>query len=202
MTDMNKVTEPKSDQWNFDDFRSGPLTFTVESVRVKPGQEQPVEITLSGTPKFYRPCKGMSRVLVAAWGSDSKTYAGRSLTLFGNPTVRWGGMEVGGIQISHLSGLDAPMTIALTMTKQSRKPFTVRPLESVSTAQAASAATFDDPPIDEKQLSTITDLLNAHGVPEASFMAFGDLEATKDLPARLFDKACAWIKKQGASGKS
>ena len=55
----------------------------------------------------------------------------------------------------------------------------------------------DEPPIDDKQLSAIIDLLNEHGVPEALFLEFGNLQESGKLPARLFTKACAWIKKQG-----
>lgn len=130
MNDMVKVTEPKSDQWNYDDFLGGAMTFKIAAVKVKGGQEQPVEITLAGTPKFYRPCKSMSRVLVAAWGPDSSKYPGRSLTLYGDPKVKWAGMEVGGIRISHLSNISDEMTMALTATRGSRKAFTVRPMKA------------------------------------------------------------------------
>lgn len=196
MSDMSAVIIPKSDQLNSDDLIAGPITITITEVTIKAG-EQPVAISYEGdNGKPYKPCKGMCRVMVNAWGADSKQYVGRSMTLFREPTVKWGGLEVGGIQISHLTDIKAPLTMALTATRGSRKPFTVRPLESVKAAQAASAFADDDPPIDDKQLGTITDLLNEHGVPEAEFLAFGDLQSSKDLPARLFTKACAWIKKQ------
>jgi hypothetical protein len=38
-------------------------------------------------------------------------------------------MEVGGIRISHMTHMDGPMTMALTATKGSRKPYTVHPLQ-------------------------------------------------------------------------
>jgi len=126
--DMTGVIIPKSDQWNYDDFLAGPQTFTVTAVRVKAGQDQPVEISLQGTPKFYRPCKSMARVLVAAWGADSSKYVGRSFTLYGDPKVKWGGMEVGGIRISHMTDISESMTMALTVTRANKKPFTVKPL--------------------------------------------------------------------------
>lgn len=150
MNDMVKATEPKSDQWNYDDFLGGSMTFRIESVKVRGGQEQPVEITLSGTSKYYRPCKSMSRVLVSAWGPDSSKYVGRSLTLYGDPKVKWAGMEVGGIRISHLSDIADDMTMALTATRGSRKAFTVRPLkvEAGETSGAEellrSVTTLDD----------------------------------------------------------
>lgn len=190
MNDMNKVTEPKSDQWNFDDFQAGPLTFTIQSVRVKPGQEQPVEMTLDGTPKFYRPCKGMARVMVKAWGGDSSKYVGRSLTLYGDPTVKWGGVEVGGIRVSHMSDIESKVTLALTMSKSNRKPYTVLPLQT-----AASAAT-----ITETQESTLLDLMTASSVTVDAFCEYGGIGKVTELPARLFDKACKWVKAQKVTG--
>lgn len=125
---MADVIIPKSDQWNADDFVAGPITFTIRDVHIRGGQEQPVNILLDGSDKAYRPCKSMSRVLVAVWGPDAKQYVGRSLTLYRDPSVKWAGMEVGGIRISHMTHMERPMTMALTATKGSRKPYTVQPL--------------------------------------------------------------------------
>ena len=128
MGDMSAVIIPKSDQINADDLISGPITVTIKAVSVRPGTEQPVSIDIGTPGKVFRPCKSMARVMVSAWGADSSKYAGRSMTLYRDPKVKWGGMEVGGIRISHMSHIDGVMTLALTETKQSRKPFTVKPL--------------------------------------------------------------------------
>ena len=128
MTDMTAVIQPKSDQVNADDFIAGPATFTIESVSISPGTEQPVNIKLVGEPRVWRPCKSMSRVLVAAWGPDAKVYSGRSLTLYRDPKVKWGGMEVGGIRISHMSHIERDMLLQLTATKGKRAPHIVKPL--------------------------------------------------------------------------
>lgn len=135
MGDMSAVIVPKSDQINADDLLSGPMTITITGVKVSSGQEQPVSMFFDGSTKAYRPCKSMARVLVSAWGADSSKYVGRSLTLYCDPKVKWGGMEVGGIRISHMSDIDSPLTLALTMTRANKKPFTVRPM-SKSTAPA------------------------------------------------------------------
>lgn len=129
MNDMSAVIVAKSDQWNADDFVEGPRTFTIEDVQIRPGTEQPVQIKLAGSPKFFRPCKTVSRVLVAAWGADANLYRGRSLTLYTDPSVTWGGMKVGGIRVSHMSDLAAPLVIALQEKKGSRKMTTVNPLK-------------------------------------------------------------------------
>jgi hypothetical protein len=153
MNDMSQVIVPKSDQINADDLIGRDMTITIRDVRISGGQEQPVSIFFDGSEKAFRPCKSMSRVLVAAWGPDAKNYIGRALTLYRDPTVKWGGLEVGGIRISHMTNIDRPMTMALTATKGSRKPYTVKPLAaqqspaedglSAARAAVAGAATLD-----------------------------------------------------------
>jgi hypothetical protein len=147
-SDMSQVIIPRSDQLNSDDLISGPITIRITKVEVRPGTEQPVSIFFEGdNGKPYKCCKSMSRVMVSAWGPDSSVYAGRSLTLFRDPKVKWGGMEVGGIRISHMSHITGSMTLALTETKQSRKPFTVQPL---ATPKAPN------PPVQPKPASQAT----------------------------------------------
>ncbi|MDR6907501.1 hypothetical protein J2X63_003209 [Agromyces sp. 3263] len=126
---MSETTAPRSDQQNFDDYLGGPKTVTVSEVKAG-STEQPVEIHLVEFPgRPFKPSKSMRRVLVAAWGTDSSVYAGRSMTLYGDPDVRFAGQAVGGIRISHLSHLDKPLTVALTVTRGKRAPFTVEPLK-------------------------------------------------------------------------
>jgi hypothetical protein len=128
MNDMSSVIIPKSDQINADTLLAGPMTVTIREVQIRGGQEQPVSIMLDETELAYRPCKSMSRVLVQAWGPDAKAYVGRSLTLYRDPTVKWAGMEVGGIRISHMSHIDGKLQMQLTSTKGQRKPHIVMPL--------------------------------------------------------------------------
>ena len=127
--DMKQAIVPKSDQLNADDLIAGPITVKVTGVSIKGGQEQPVAISFEGdNGKPYKACKSMCRVLVHAWGADSSKYAGRSMTLYCDPKVRWAGMEVGGIRISHMSHISEPLTMALTATRGNKKPYTVQPL--------------------------------------------------------------------------
>lgn len=131
MTDLSATIIPKSDQLNADDMIAGPMTITVTKVSANPSSaEQPISINFDGDGgKPYKPCKSMRRVMVAIWGVDGSEYAGRSMTLYRDPDVTWGGMKVGGIRISHMTNIDKPITMALTATKQSRKPYTVQPLD-------------------------------------------------------------------------
>jgi hypothetical protein len=131
MTDLSSTIDPKSNQMNADDLISGPKTITITRVSANQSStEQPIAISYQGdNGKPFFPCKSMRRVLVSVWGKDGAAYAGRSLTLYRDATVTWGGLAVGGIRISHMSGMDADMTMALTATKQSRKPYTVKRLK-------------------------------------------------------------------------
>jgi hypothetical protein len=132
MNDVNMAafTAPKSDQLNADDLIGGPRTVTVTAVRANAGSaEQPVDISFEGDDgKPYKPCKSMRRVMVHVWGADAKNYIGRSMTLYCDPAVQFGGMKVGGIRISHMSHIDKAHTMALTATRAKRAPFTVQPL--------------------------------------------------------------------------
>jgi len=137
--DISSTLAPKSNQLNSDDLIAGPRTITITNV-VAGNAEQPVAVHYDGDQgKPWYPSKGMRRVLVAAWGPDASQYIGRGVTLFRNPEVTYGGIQVGGIQISHLSGLDGPLSIALTMNRQKRTPYKVQPLTTPAPAAAAPA---------------------------------------------------------------
>jgi hypothetical protein len=126
--DISNTLAAKSNQLNTDDLISGPITIQIS--RVSAGSpEQPVAIGYEGDEgKPWYPCKSMRRVLVAAWGADASQYVGRRVTLFRDPEVMYGGIKVGGIRLSHLSNLDGPLSIALTVTRQKRAPYRVQPL--------------------------------------------------------------------------
>lgn len=128
--DLSPSIVPKSDQLNADDLMAGPITVTIQEVK-QGNPEQPVDVVLVEYPgRAYRPSKSMRRVMVNAWGPESSTYTGRQLTLYRNPDITFGKEKVGGIEISHLSHIDAPVTIALTRTRGTRKGFTVEPLKA------------------------------------------------------------------------
>lgn len=126
---LTESIAPKADQVNADDLIASPRTVTI--VEVKAGNaEQPVWIVTEefGTARPYKPSKSMRRVLVTAWGADSSNYAGQKVTLFRNPKIRFGKDEVGGIQISHITGITESLRIALTVSRGKREPFVVQPL--------------------------------------------------------------------------
>ena len=186
MSDMKQVIVPKSDQLNADDLISGPVTVKITGVSIKGGQEQPIAISFEGdNGKPYKPCKSMCRVMVAAWGADSKKYAGRSMTLYRDPSVKWAGMEVGGIRISHMSDIDTAMTMALTMTRSNRKPFTVKPLTD-SAARPSPAASGPSPVAAQGAAAEPSDDALAEDI--ARWMKEGKFDTAMDLARGMKDK--------------
>jgi hypothetical protein len=143
MLDVNSLRDtvtPKSNQLNADDLISGPRTITITSVRRSDG-DQPISIGYEGdNGRPYLPCKSMRRVMIHAWGDDGRVWVGKSLTVYNDPEVKWAGVKVGGIRISHLSDIGRTMDIALTATKGKRTPYQVKPL----TVAASEPAQYPD----------------------------------------------------------
>jgi hypothetical protein len=124
--DLSNTIKPKSDQLNADDLLTGPITVKITDVRGGT-VEQPVHIYIEGQQP-YKPCKGMRRVLIHNWGKNGKEWIGKSATLFCNPAVKWAGVALGGIEISHLSDIAKPSTMMLTKARGRKSEFTVQPL--------------------------------------------------------------------------
>ncbi len=128
MVDLSQTTIAKSDILNADDLVGKEMNVKITKVSIAAG-EQPIAINFEGdNGKPFMPCKTVRRILVHCWGSDGSKYVGRSMTLFRDPKVKFGGLEVGGIRVSHLSHITEPVTLALTASKANKKPFTVKPL--------------------------------------------------------------------------
>lgn len=134
--DMSTTVAPKSNQLNADDLIAGPMTIIITKVSPSGSVEQPVAVSFEGDDgKPYLPCKSMRRVMISAWGVNATEYVGRAMTLYRDPKVLWGGMEVGGIRISHMTHIDREMVMALTATQKKRVPYTVKPLKQERPAQ-------------------------------------------------------------------
>lgn len=132
MIDLSATTLAKSDQLNSDDLFGRTITIKITKVSLT-ASEQPIAISYEGDGgKPYLPCKSMRRVLIHIWGVDGNAYVGRSMTLYRDEAVVFGGQAVGGIRISHMSNINSPVTMSLTASRKSKKPFTVKPLSAAT----------------------------------------------------------------------
>lgn len=123
------ATLPKSDQLNAEQLLPGPMTVTITDVTVMPG-EQPVTVHYEGEEgRPYKPCKTMLRVLCLAWTENGNNWRGKSMTLYNDPTVRFGGDEVGGIRISHMSDIDGDIEVKLTKTRGKKVLHSIKRLQ-------------------------------------------------------------------------
>lgn len=203
--DMTESIIPRSDQINADDLIAGPMTVTVREVIVGKA-EHPFDFLLVETDRAYRPSKTMRRVIVGAWGSKTPDYAGRRLTLYREASIMFGGQKVGGIRISHMSDIPAPVVVMAQTTRGKRETFTVQPLASSPTttggggASAAGAPESESPAPEESlldairrqvsdmqasgQSSFLTTWTQFHGInPNGKALAERFGEEARDLPA-------------------
>jgi hypothetical protein len=127
MVDMSKSIEPKSDQMNAEDLLAGPRTFTITDVRGG-SDEQPIWVYVAEHPQPFKPSKTVRRLMVAAWGLEGAAYITHRMTLYRDPEIMFGPDKVGGIRVSHMSGLDKPLELALTKTRGRRVRYVVLPL--------------------------------------------------------------------------
>lgn len=111
--ELQKSIEAKSPQIDADDLVSGlTLDLTIKAVQRGPSNEQPVQIVCEETEKFYRPSKTYRRALIGCFGDDPVNWIGQRIRLIRNPDTMFGGLKVGGLEVSHAS-ISAPMVFML-----------------------------------------------------------------------------------------
>lgn len=140
---MSDFTFSKGTQINADDLLSKPMTITITEVVLTKDAQQPVALRFDGDKgKPFLPCLTMRKLIDAVWeGADFSDYKGRKITIYRDPNVSFGKDEVGGVRISHMSGIDRTLTLMLLEKKGKRKKYTIFPLvESAKTEQPAEPA--------------------------------------------------------------
>ena len=103
----------KSDQIDADNLIGGiTMDVTIQAVQRGPSNEQPLQLVLKETDKFYRPSKTFRRALIGCFGDEPSNWIGKRLRLVRNPDTMFGGVKVGGIEVSHAS-IEAPVVFML-----------------------------------------------------------------------------------------
>jgi len=128
VTSLKDTIVPKSDQLNAEQLLSASMAITVSSVTRGSG-DQPVSVHYEGEDgRPFKPCKTMRKVLIFAWGDDGRKWVGKSMVLFNDPDVKFGGVKVGGIRISHMSDIDRDLGLSLNTTKGKKGEFVIKKL--------------------------------------------------------------------------
>jgi len=141
---MNKdeliaCAQAKSDQVDADDLIGGiTLDVTIKAVQRGPSNEQPLQLVLEETEKFYRPSKTYRRALIGCFSDEPANWIGKRLRLVRNPETMFGGVKVGGIEVSHAS-IEAPVVLMLA-AKRGKKTAVRIDVMPAATKQAQKAA--------------------------------------------------------------
>jgi len=141
MNDVRNLSDtivPNSNQLNADQLLGASMTIRVTSVKRGSGDDQPVVIHYEGdNGRPYKPCKSARKVLIFAWGEDGTEWSGRLMTLYNKPDVKFGGVAVGGIRISHLSHIKGDIALSLNSTRGKKEPVIVKRLDATDPVQAS-----------------------------------------------------------------
>lgn len=179
--DMSRFIEAKSDQLNADDLIGADRTITITRVAGCDG-DQPIAIFYEGdNGKPFKPCKTIRRVLMAVWGRYANEYVGRSMTIYRDDEVTFGGLKVGGVRIRAMSGIDKETTVVVMKSKGKKAGMKILPLSSPRHDTAPPALTLDQARCDIANAQTLDELKT---VWSRKAMAPHRPELQSDLDAR------------------
>lgn len=139
VVDMSRFIEAKSDQLNADDLIGISKTIKITRVTGNDG-DQPVSIYYEGdNGKPFKPCKTIRRVLMGVWGKFANEYVGKSMTIYRDDSVTFGGLATGGIRISHMSHIDKETVVVVMKSKGKKAGIKILPLRTDSGQQTAKS---------------------------------------------------------------
>jgi hypothetical protein len=144
ISNLRATILPKSDQLNAEQLIDNPITVRVTNVSMG-SDDQPLIVHYEnddGRP--YKPCKTVRKILIHAWGDDGRKWVGQAMTLFHDPSIRYGGAEVGGIRVSHVTGITKNLVLALTATRGKKVLQTIKPLLLPDPATGMSPSVLAD----------------------------------------------------------
>ena len=186
VANLKDTIVPNSNQLNADQLIGGPMTITVTAVR-RGNSEQPIIVHYAneaGRP--YKPCLTMRKVLIFAWGEDGEAWVGKSMTLYNKRDVKWGGVEVGGIRISHMSHIEGDIKLSLAVTRGKKDPVIIKRLDVRDPTIAARTA------LEQASRGGMASLRAAwDGLPAAMKTAIGGCPAELKVKAQEVDAANA-----------
>ena len=165
MNDISNLRDtivPKSDQLNAEQLLSAPMTILVTDIKRGSGVDQPVIVSyLNDEGRPYKPCKTCRKILIFAWGDDGSEWIGKRMTLYYDPDIKFGGVKVGGIRISHLSNIERDMAVSLNVTKGKKGEFIIKKLADIRSISEMKALLGEAAKSGVKELQAMWKKLNA-----------------------------------------
>lgn len=156
---MKISAEPRSDQWNGDDFINGKAkVFTIADVKHGKAEQKYDIVLAEGEGRVWRPPLTVLRILMDAWGDESDEWIGRRVALYREASVTFGKEKTGGIRISHMSDLPGgkPFEHNSTVSRGCKQTVVIKPLAD---APPAAEPISDDDAIDfERDIAEATSL--------------------------------------------
>ena len=193
ISDLSDTIIPKSDQLKADQLVAGSMNITVSSVTRSDSADQPVIVHYEGEAgRPFKPCKTMRKVLMYAWGKDGGEWTGRQMTLYNDPLVKFGGMDVGGIRISHLSHIERDIRVSLTSTKGKKALYEVKRMVSPARQERVQGEKVQT--ITLEQVIEISHLCADRGVSAARLLKKAGVDDAADIPASKFAAALEFVK--------
>jgi hypothetical protein len=105
--DITSAIQAKSDQLNAVDIVGSEPVIKIREVKLfLNSPKQKVWIHFEGdNNRPWKPAVGMLSIMTEAWGKLTKEWVGKHVQIFCEPTVTYGGEQVGGIEIKALSDI-------------------------------------------------------------------------------------------------
>lgn len=144
---MKISAEPRSDQWNGDDFINGKAkVFTIADVKHGKAEQKYDIVLAEGEGRVWRPPLTVLRILMDAWGDESDEWVGRRVALYRESSVTFGKEKVGGIRISHMSDLPdgKPFEHNSTVTRGRKRNLVIKPLPDAPATAILPAIGVED----------------------------------------------------------
>ena len=161
MVDVTKYTYSQGVQTNADDLVAAPRTVVVTAVTETGDAKQPIAVSYDGDGgKPFIPCLTMRKLIAALWGGESDNWIGKSMTLFRDPSIKFGPDTPGGVRISHMSGIEKTVSVQLLEKRGKRRQYTIVPLEvttPVPKPKPAPKQPDNPPPVDRAELQRQSD---------------------------------------------
>ena len=139
VANIGSVIEPKSDQLNSDDLAIGPRTIKITGTSIyQEAGKNKISISFEGdNGKPWKPCTTTARLMAILWkipgDDDGSGLVGHSLTIYRDPSVKWSGMAVGGIRISHMDTIDKDRVEMVTIARGKKEAMIIKPLKLAAT---------------------------------------------------------------------